>query len=115
MKQDVERVAAATFIELFTSVIKDTPADTGRLQGNWQTTTNTPATGLLTATGPAGAISMVALTISKPDLYYLTNNLPYAETIEFDGHSKVKAPRGMVRINVKRLEQILRKKARGLN
>ena len=115
MGETAENVASATFIELFSAVIKDTPVESGRLQGNWQTTKTSPATGILQATGVAGAISMVQLTINKPDLYYLTNNLPYAERVEFDGLSHTKAPRGMVRINAKRIKTILRKKARGLN
>ena len=115
MGDSVENVAAATFIELFNAVIKDTPVGTGRLRGNWQTTKNSPANGELDRTGETGPIADVFFTINKPGLYYLTNNLPYAERVEFDGWSHTKAPRGMVRINVKRLDQILRKKARGLN
>ena len=115
MGESVEDVASATFIELFSSVIKDTPALSGRLRGNWQTTKNSPASGELDRIGIAGSISDAFSTINKPGLYYLTNNLPYAERVEFDGWSHTKAPRGMVRINVKRLDQILRKKARGLN
>jgi len=40
MKESVENVAAATFIELFSDVISDTPALSGRLRGEWQTTKN---------------------------------------------------------------------------
>lgn len=112
MNTDVEEVVAATFIELFSSVIKDTPVDEGRLQGNWQTTKNTPAQNEVERTGSSGAIANAHATVKKPGLYYLTNNLPYAHTIEYDGHSSVKAPAGMVRINVLRLKSILRSKAK---
>ncbi len=110
-----EDLAQATFIELFSSVIADTPVDEGRLRGDWQTTKNSPATGrsgriqkedIGVATAQAHAV------IGKPGLYYLTNNMPYAGRVEFDGHSGTKAPRGMVRINAKRLAQILRRKSR---
>jgi hypothetical protein len=111
MGDTAENVASATFIELFSSVIKDTPVDSGRLQGNWQTTKNSPANGEVDRFGAASLID-VHTVIDKPGTYYLTNNLPYAERVEFDGWSHTKAPRGMVRINVKRLKQILRKQAK---
>lgn len=118
MGEDAETVASATFIELFSSVIKDTPVDSGRLRGEWQTTKNSPAQNEAgrTQTGSTGIATAEAIfTITKPDTYYLTNVMPYAERVEFDGWSHTKAPRGMVRINIKRLNQILRKEARGLN
>jgi hypothetical protein len=130
MGDSVENVAAATFIELFSSVIASTPVDTGRARGNWQTTKNTPAGSKLERTqkrrrsGPA--TSETHAVIQKPSLYYLTNNLPYAEKLEFGGYGtgpgatqkttrdgfSIQAPYGMVRINVKRLKSILRRKAR---
>ena len=112
MGDNAETVASATFIELFSSVIKDTPADEGRLRGEWQTTKNSPAQGEANRTGAAVAIAEVYAVVTKPDLYYMTNVMPYAERIEFDGWSHTKAPRGMVRINIKRLSQILRKRSR---
>ncbi|NTX09022.1 hypothetical protein, partial [Myxococcus sp. CA040A] len=39
------------------------------------------------------------------DTVYVTNNLPYARRLEF-GHS-AQAPRGMVRVTVARLREIL--------
>ena len=123
MGESVENVAAATFIELFSAVIKQTPVDEGRARGSWQTTKNTPASGDVNRKGSA-AIAEAHFTVGKPGLYYLTSNLPYMEKLEFGGYGpgpkttggfSLQAPRGMVRINVKRLDQILRKKARGLN
>ena len=114
MAISTEKLAAATFIELFNSVIKDTPVKEGRLRGEWQTTKNSPAGGEANRTQKEDtgvATAEVFATINKPDLYYLTNLMPYAERVEFDGWSKTKAPRGMVRINVKRLRSILRTEA----
>lgn len=112
MNEDVEKVARAIFLELFSSVIKDTPVLTGRLRGNWQTSAATPNTQIIERTDGNAAISEAYSTINKPGLYYLTNNLPYAERIEFDGWSKVKAPAGMVRKNIARLNSIIRNKAK---
>ena len=120
MGDTVENVASATFIELFSAVIRDTPVDSGRLRGNWQTTKNSPATGELARTGGSGAIAEVHSKVDKLGTYYLTNNLPYATVAEFGGWGSgpkttggysIQAPAGMVRKNVLRLTQILRKKA----
>lgn len=43
---------------------------------------------------------------------FFTNNLPYAERIEYDGWSRFKAPQGMVRKNVVRWDDIVAAKAR---
>lgn len=112
MNEDVETVTRAVFLELFTSIIKDTPVLTGRLRGNWQTTRTVEANQIIERTDGSAAISEAFNTVNKPDLYYLTNNLPYVERIEFDGWSKVKAPAGMVRKNIARLDSIIRNKAK---
>lgn len=107
----VEQVARATIIDLFTAIIYDTPVDTGRLQGNWQTTIGQPAVGELDRNGPAGATVEILTTVREPDVYFFTNNLPYAERIEFDGWSHTKAPAGMVRINIDKTAANLNKRA----
>jgi hypothetical protein len=57
-------------------------------------------------------------------IFYLTNNLPYAEVIEFGGYSqgpKVKngfsrqAPKGVVRVTAKSFSRIFNVNARRLN
>ena len=115
MQLHAEHVAAETIKELFIAVIRDTPVDTGRLRGNWQTTIRTPASGRLDRiqTGRSGeATQQVTATVTKPNVYLLTNNLPYAARIEYDGWSHTKAPQGMVRRNVRRIRTILRKHQR---
>jgi hypothetical protein len=129
---NVEDLAAATFIEVFSGVIRATPVDTGRARGNWQTTKNSPASGTterIQKNKNAGvATSEAHAVVNKPGLYYLTNNLPYAEKLEFGGYGtgpsstsktkggfSIQAPLGMVRINAKRIKQILRKEARKLS
>lgn len=82
-------------------LIKATPVDTGRLRGNWQSTIGTPASGTLEVLDKSGedAIKRAQETITKMkagDVFYLTNNLPYAIPIEY-GHSQAQAPNGMLR------------------
>ncbi|WP_299726842.1 hypothetical protein [uncultured Endozoicomonas sp.] len=102
----------AATIELFKSVILDTPVDEGRLKGNWQATTDNPASGQLDIYDGNGggtvALAVKAVNQSNDDqTLYLTNNLPYALAIEY-GHSD-QAPKGMVRRNMARISSLIRK------
>lgn len=122
MNTTAEVIARNSIIELFSSVIRDTPVDTGRLRANWQSSRDIPASGRLASTDQGAALKQVAATVHKdPGIYYLTNNLPYAAHAEFGlwnkgpkttsaGFSK-KAPAGMVRKNVQRLLSILARAA----
>jgi hypothetical protein len=101
----------ATLFEVSTAIIKDTPADTGRARGNWQASVGRGATGegfrSISRSGEAIAIADVDQTVSVAvgDLYYLTNNLPYIERLEY-GWSK-QAPGGMVRKNMQNFNRLL--------
>lgn len=126
LEASVEKVARGTFISLFTAVIRDTPVGNpddwkskrppfpgyvgGRLRNNWQTSEGTPATGTIKKADKTAsrARADVVNTIKRPGIYYLTNNMPYAGPVE-RGHSKIKAPRGMMRKNVRRLKSYLRR------
>ena len=84
----LEQVARVVFLKLFSGVISDTIVDTGRLMGNWQTTAGYPASGTLeryAAGGSKGNFRAENEPLGKIkglDVYYLTNNLPYAEKLE---------------------------------
>ena len=101
----------ATILELSTAIIKGTPADTGRARGNWQASIGRGATGEVSVdsvrSGEAKAIAEVnqKASVAVGDLYYLTNNLPYIERLEY-GWSK-QAPGGMVRKNMQNFNRLL--------
>lgn len=111
----MEGLVRAIVIELFTSVIMDTPVDTGRLRGNWQISIREPKTGTVNVTDPSGGNTVkkvedlvAGADISASDIqFFLSNNLPYASRIEFDGYSK-QAPEGMVRRNMIRISNNLK-------
>lgn len=111
MNKRVEDVAAETLIDTFTAIIERTPVDTGRLQGEWQTTLETPAAATAGQRGKAQVTLEVISTIDEPDLYFFTNNMPYALRIEY-GWSRVKAPEGMVRVSIAETQKTLRRLAR---
>jgi hypothetical protein len=95
--------ARAIKIEVFTDVIENTRVDTGRLRGNFQTSTGNPATGELERLDKSGskAISDVQMGVKADTVDYLTNNLPYAEVWEERD--------GMVAKALARVESIVRR------
>lgn len=113
-KKNPETVMRSVSLKLFSAIIKESPVDTGRFRGNWQTTGVTPATGLIAGVDPTGnkAVNSAATFITNApgwDTFTLTNNLPYAERLEY-GWSK-QAPVGMVRINIARFQQLINEEA----
>lgn len=113
-KKNPETVMRSVTLKLFSAIIKASPVDTGRFRGNWQTTGVTPATGLIAGVDPTGnkAVNSAATFITNApgwDTFTLTNNLPYAERLEY-GWSK-QAPVGMVRVNIARFQQLINEEA----
>ena len=100
-------------MKLFSAIILDTPVDEGTLRANWQCTLDAPATGTLERQDKSGRIPIAeAQTVTNASdgdtPVFLTNNLPYAVKIEFEGWSHTKAPEGMVRRNVVRFGRLIR-------
>lgn len=107
-----DRVRRGVALRLFKAIIMDTPVDTGRLRGNWQTSTGVPDRSIESDSDSTGGQTITRMTRtvanSRPiDILILTNSLPYVARIEYDGWSHTKAPKGMVRINVDRFKAIL--------
>lgn len=107
----LDEAARAIKISLFNGVIRDTRVDTGRLRGNWQTTTGAPATGKVdrqdkVAQGTNGGKAMddVVKTVKGDTVDYLTNNLIYARVWnERDG---------MIDKNMARIDRIVKEVSR---
>ena len=107
----LDETGRAIVLELFGSVIKDTPVDTGRARGNWQTSMDSPATGEIDRKGEGPALAEVsqqAASFGAGKVIYLTNNLPYIYRLEYLGWSQ-QSPDGMARKNVARIQSIVRK------
>jgi len=109
-------------VELFGAVIRDTPVDEGRLRHNWTLSKGKPDVSIFAGTDiNKPMFDLLNMRFDFGNDYYLSNNLPYARTVEFglypkketdkvtsEGYSK-KAPQGMMRRNVARAERILRR------
>lgn len=105
------RLHRGVAVTLFNAVILDTPVDTGRLAANWRTSKNEPERTADERKSPGLAQAEVTANTadSAPtDTLILTNSLPYAYRIEYEGWSKRKAPQGMVQRNIRRFKSILK-------
>lgn len=114
-KKNPETVIRAVSIRLFSAIIKASPVDTGRFRANWMTSAAAPATGISSAVDKSGNTAVqeatnYILNSTTTNTFTLTNNLPYAERLEY-GYSQ-QAPQGMVRINVTRFQQLIDEEAR---
>jgi hypothetical protein len=101
---DARRIITMKILE---ELLPATPVDNGTLRASWFTSDGAPSPKKAPEKkrSPDGAtqeaMSNISATFSDPgEVTYITNNLPYAMRIEFEGHSKVKAPAGMVRISL---------------
>ena len=107
----LDETGRAIALELFSSIIKDTPVDTGRARGNWQTSIGAPKDGEINRDGAGPALAEAASETAKfgmGKVIYLANGLPYIYRLEYLGWSK-QSPDGMARRNVARIQSIVRK------
>lgn len=91
--------------------IADTPVLTGALKANWRFAADAPDTTVVSTTvDPTAKVEadIDAQYTVQDRRYFFTNPLPYATAIEF-GHSQ-KAPYGMLRVNMARFKQLLRRR-----
>jgi len=105
------KVKRGSSLDLFSAIVLETPVDKGTLRGNWFADIGSPNTEISDAVDESGqiTISTIKAVLQQGDMaddVFLTNNLPYATVIEFDGHS-AKAPAGMVRVNTVRWKSIV--------
>jgi hypothetical protein len=106
----LDEAGRAIALELFGSVIKDTPVKSGRAKGNWQTSIARPKESEVDRTGEGPALSELSAEVGKfsmGKLIWLSNNMPYIYRLEFLGWSQ-QAPSGMARKNVARIQSIVR-------
>lgn len=113
-KKNPETVMRQVSIKLFSAIIKASPVDTGRFRMNWMASGGTPASGTTDAVDKSGNIAIGNATsfVLKATYWHeftLTNNLPYAQRLEY-GWSQ-QAPAGVVRTNVSRFQQLINEEA----
>lgn len=108
-----------SYFDLFSSIIYDSPADTGLFRNNWFTKLGDPDNTTTSSTDFDGLDAALRMALELEELTILNqkvsfyNNLPYAQRLEFGWSDQ--APRGMVRINVQKWSQIVEKNVRLVN
>jgi len=114
----IDTVIRKSTIELFGSVIKMTPVDTGRAKGNWQCSIGSPITSetdrldsaALGSTNGSVAFSEVTKTVKGTGhVVWLSNNVPYIRKLEYSPPGQggsIQAPGGMVRLSLQRFGSI---------
>ena len=109
VSKEITEFRNAVAVELFTSVISDTPVLTGQLRANWKFSRKTPDYTVTNESdkGDKTSNSVRASILESKILYddetvILANSMPYAYDIE-TGKSKIKAPEGMVERNFNRI------------
>lgn len=111
-ERNVNDVKQTVAIDLFGSIIKSSPVDTGRFRGNWNASIGSPDLSVSESADVSGQSSTSEMTktittSTVNDSLFMSNNLPYAERLEY-GWSK-QAPSGMVRINIARFQAAIQK------
>jgi hypothetical protein len=112
---NADLVARKAAIDIFASIVKRTPVDTGRARANWQVGIGTAPSGEVTQRDKTGEATVSAgnqkLGTFKcgPSIWF-ANNLPYAVPLEY-GWSK-QAPGGMVRLAAAEFQQAIDKAVR---
>lgn len=110
-----EKVQKKVAIDLWSSITRRTPVDTGRARANWFLSVGAPTQRLDPYPGAkTGEVPEPPLPdVTNVDGYksvFIINNLPYIEALEH-GHSK-QAPNGMVRLAIQsaqlRIEKALK-------
>ena len=104
-KGKTEVVVKKVMLETFSKVVMKSPVLSGRFRNNWivgNASANLTTTTDVDKSG-AGTIGRITKDISAIDLagqsIFLSNSLPYSIRLE-NGHSKIQAPQGMVRLSL---------------
>lgn len=91
----------------------------GRLRGNWNTSlgaVDVTTTATVDKSGQATiARGLAVIAVADVDRsIYITNSLPYVREIEYEGHSRLQTPAGMVRVTVSELQVMVDDAVRSL-
>ena len=113
-KQQAETVAKASLIRVGNMVISQTPKDTGRAQGNWNSAYGAPNTSTDDGRRIGGSQDELKVSVNGLEVgteFYFTNNLPYISGLEYLGKSQ-QAPDGMLRVSIAKFPVIVDEEVR---
>lgn len=107
-KGNLDSVTRETLMLATQGIVMRSPVDTGRFRANWQFGAGAIDFTTSDQVDPSGAISIAKVqaqlgAVNAGGVYYLTNSLPYAYRLEYEGWS-AQAPAGMVRVTLAGLQ-----------
>lgn len=116
-KRNLNDAVRGVVLELGTRIVQRSPVDTGRFRGNWQIAAGGPdirtdepfdkqALGSRPSAGTFSRWQAEVQAATMGSTFYITNSLPYARRLEYEGWSS-QAPSGMVRVTVVEYGQII--------
>lgn len=110
VRSDIDTVVRKSTLDVFAAVVARSPVDTGRFKGNWNCSRGALDESTTETINPArgDAEAAKSLSFASGDIVYLTNALPYAYRLEYEGYSN-QAPAGMVRITAAEFEQYVKR------
>lgn len=118
-KRTMDETMKQVCLEIATRIVQRSPVDTGQFRGNWQlgdggpdNRTDSPFDKQALGSPPSSETFTRWLDqlegTRAGSIVYITNSLPYARRLEYEGYSK-QAPAGMVRVTVVEYGQIISK------
>ncbi len=129
LKQFKDKILPETFVafqkwialKLYGMIMQKTPVDKGTLRGSWtisigsqdttpanKTTSAKQGQGLTASEKGVLDAALAQMAEAKlGQIIWINNAMPYVLRIEFDGHSSVKAPAGMVQISINEMRSFL--------
>jgi hypothetical protein len=99
-------------LEVDQRIVLKSPVDTGRFRANWNIGNGSVDDSTSMAIDPSGGATLaksaeaINSIVINGQMIYVTNSLPYAQRLEYEGWSK-QAPAGMVRITLAELNGII--------
>lgn len=85
-KLKIKDVRKSFVFNLYAAIVERTPVDTGRARGNWQVTTGKASDKVTEDKEQKVRSKSDVPNANNDESYFIANNLPYIETIEYGGY-----------------------------
>lgn len=119
-KTQISEVRTSYAYALYSSIVRKTPVDTGRARANWNISAGRPDTSVTENTRTTPKPKTAMPNPEGDESIFISNNLPYIETLEYGGYPKnpkggngktingysKQAPEGMVGVTLANNENI---------
>lgn len=110
LEHNVNDKIRAVWLQGLGNIITNAPVDEGRFKNNFFVDVGKPNPGIRYQTDESGSASTASLYSGMPEYVigktiYMTNNLPYAEWLEYGSQQH----KGQIRIEIQRMQRAVKK------